>query len=65
MLSKFLYAAAVIALFALPAVAQAPSAGPPERIRGTVDKLAAPVVGLGSIGSLPVQRPQTTYDVKC
>jgi hypothetical protein len=36
---KIALAAAVIGLFVVPALAQAPPAGPPTRIRGTVDKL--------------------------
>jgi hypothetical protein len=36
---KIALAAAVIGLFAVPAFAQAPPAGPPTLIRGTVDKL--------------------------
>ena len=39
MVSKFLFAGAVIALLALPAAAQNTPEGAPTRIRGTVEKL--------------------------
>ena len=48
MLSKFLFAGAVIALLALPAAAQQAPQGTPTRIRGTVEKLDGQVLTVKS-----------------
>src|SRR5579863_9980520 len=45
---KIALAAAVIGLFVMPALAQAPPAGTPTRIRGTVDKLDGQILTVKS-----------------